>query len=265
MRIMNKFLSLALSSAIVLGCGAAASADTTRYAINSVNFPDAEFRALIQKDFDANNDGWLDYSERTRESYEITGSKIRSIEGINLLNLKQLMIRRCRVDEIDLSTNRTIEHLLVFSCNRLTDFIGSAFMKNIELDLCEYLQNVDLTYCRNVEILSLVHDENLEGTLNLSMLSNLQDFTLYQTQVSDIRFNRNAIFKQALISGSNIKNLDISNNLDLNSSFSFILATGGNLASLRVSGEVLNLLWNHRKPDNTGYLYQTQDQYISIG
>ena len=264
MKIFKKLLSVALASAIVAGCGALVNADT-KYAIDSNNFPDPVFRQYVKTEFDSNKDGYLDYKEQhSRTSINLSCLDIESIKGIELLYVNQLTMLEIPVSEVDLTRSRSITKVMIFSCNMLRSFKGYVYQNHVEIAMCDYLKTVDVSSCTYLKKLTLVRNRRL-ASLDLSENKYLKEIQLNSDiKLTSVKFNDEARIEYLDIEDSPVTGLDVSKVFDLKTTHTFILSTDGELRSLRVSGTVLNFLWNHRKPDHTGYEYRTKDQYILI-
>ena len=88
MKILTKMMSAALSTVIVLGCGASLQADTSLKI--STTFPDAGMQKVINY-YDTNKDGYLSSTEnssiKTLNS-KIVSANVKSLSGGTLCELR---------------------------------------------------------------------------------------------------------------------------------------------------------------------------------
>ena len=264
MNITRKLVSLALSVMVVAGCGAIVNADTTKIAIDSKNFPDTYFRQYVSTTFDTNKDGYLNSKEvSSQELINLTDSDAESLKGIEYLKADKLFILESGVSEIDL-TDATISEVVILCCNRLTSFKGGPAQTSIEISWCKYIKNVDVSKCRYLDKLQFARNERL-GNVDISRNRFLTDLTITECdKITSINFNDYATIKNLYICKTSITNLDLSKVLSPKTIKSIDIRTGGKLRTTWYSGEMLNFLWNHRRPNGCGYYYLSDNVYINI-
>lgn len=142
-------------------------------AIDATNFPDEEFRTIVQEQFDYNYDGSLDEDEiRAATVLDISNSSVCDITGIEYLMcleelncsytylttidlsrntmLKILNCRQAQLTSLDLSKNTELEQLSCgFNALRELDLSRNTALRILECEFCG-LRELDLSH--NVEL-----------------------------------------------------------------------------------------------------------------
>ncbi len=131
-----------------------------------VNIPDANFKAKLLADYDANADGEIQQSEA--ESIQFLGlgpGNITDLTGIqSLTNLITLDCSENQITSLDLSGLTNLQHLGCWD-NQIT--------------------SINLTGCVNLKVLQCGNNL-ISGTLDLSNLQYLEDLTCYNNLITSL-------------------------------------------------------------------------------
>ena len=259
MKLVRKLVSLALSVMVVAGCGAIVNADTTRFKIDSNNFPDDSFRKYVSTKFDTNKNGYLDSSERYSQTYVyLDGSDAKSIEGIEILNVSRLVIFSSDVKAVDLTDTTSITNVVIYNCPDLTSFKGNSYQKLVEISFCKNLDKIDVTKCLYLNELNIFENPKLTG-LNLS--KNKYITTLRVTDckgITSISFNSTARFRKLDICGTSITHMDLSDVVNLKT-IKYLQITFVGKYQFSFLTDMYNLLQISRTGNNGITLFYTSD------
>lgn len=142
-----------------------------KVALNSTNFPDANFRSYLYYTFDSDRDNYIDANEV--EELRIYDQEISTLKGIEFFsNLEMLACGRNKIKSVDLSKNTNLKQLYIFD-NQLTSLNVS---KNTKLWLinCKNNQLTKLDVSSNTQLMTLYCDGNKLTSLNVSKNSKLE-------------------------------------------------------------------------------------------
>ncbi len=232
--------------------------------INETNFPDANFRKYVAKNFDKDGDGVLS-AEEIETVTEITlfdhiiHSKIEvsDLKGIEYFtNLELLDCHTQNLKELDLSRNTSLKAL---DCreNQLTtlDLSNNTALTSLK---CDNNQLTELDLSNNTELLMLYCNENQLTTLNVSkntMLNrlecnknklttidtsnntNLQTLMCDENQLTTIDISNNTLLDSLRCNQNQLKTIDISKNEELD----FLKCNNNQLTSIDTHGRSLSL------------------------
>ena len=209
--------ALCLLPALALAEGAA---DVT---IDPTNFPDANFRAYVAKNFDTDKDNCLTPEELAAvKSMRLIGKSIGDLTGIeHFTALTKLLCQKNQLTSLDLSKNTALEEL---DCgdNQLTSLDVSANTALKQL------------YCMN----------NPLTALDVSANTALTDLNCINTQRASLDVSANTALTSLLCGDNQLTSLDVSKNTALTS----LRCAKNQLASLDVSKntalEDLDFRWN---------------------
>ena len=163
-------LILCLSLVIVLNTPAQAADGV---AINSTNFPDANFRSYVSSNFDSDKDGVLSESEIAAATYmDVSGKDIGSLTGVGFFTaLVNLHCAKNRLESLDLRNNTALQRIDCYG-NDLESLRLGSMPKLIHLDCGDNgLEDVHVEQCpalegltcnkNNIRSLDLTHNPEL--------------------------------------------------------------------------------------------------------
>lgn len=226
----KKCISLLVSLVLVLGSlsiGCLAYGEDL-IEINDVRFPDVTFRQLIKKQYDTNNNGFLDASELTASKTtsmpistyyedlfgENAEETIEDLTGIEYFtNVKRLTISGVGLKKLDLSKNK---NLTFVNCaeNQLTSItVGS--LPNLNQFNCfgNALTSLNISGCPNLVLLNA--SSNKLSSINLTSNTNLSTLALYQNELSSLDLRVNTKLNNLSCVYNHIAELDLSANTNL--------------------------------------------------
>ncbi len=141
----------------------------------NVRFPDPFLAEYIQKNYDTDDSGYLDYWEMTniRELNLSSSLKISSLQGIEYLeelksltvncrvksldvsknsNLKELNCSSGAITELDLSANTALEKLVLYYADiKSLDLSANTALKKLNLQSLDEMKSIDISNCASLE------------------------------------------------------------------------------------------------------------------
>ncbi len=221
----KKVISSLIAAAMLIGSlsfGCLAFAEDL-VSINETNFPDKNFRSIIMQVYDANSNGFLEASERSRSvmtlaayAEEICGedATIDNLQGIEYFpNLTKLYCSGIGLNALDLSKNTNLTYVSA-SGNRLASVTLGNQQKLSNLDLsANELTSVDLSGCPNLTTLECF--SNSLTALDVSMLGNLSLLHCQQNKLTALNLKNNPMLTNLYCSNNNLWELDLSANTNL--------------------------------------------------
>ncbi len=240
MKLKYKILLGGLALSIIVGALpmiSTAAYASTNIDINESNFPDPEFRAYVEREFDTAADGVLSSDEITKANHmSLLGeTKITDLTGIeHLTALKYLNAINTGITKIDVSNNLALQDLrLSYSGITSLDVSENSMLKNLNtsntgitsLDVSNNHALEEL-YTSNTGITSLDVSKNPAlkalstsntGITKLDLRNNtaLETLTTLNTKLTEIDVTKNPALKLLFISYTGITSLDVSNNPEL--------------------------------------------------
>ena len=173
-----------------------AAADTESVEINETNFPDAVFRAYVEREFDKDGDGKLSGSEVAGKDKIYTnqmGGTVNSLKGIEFFpDLDHLACDKSGITELNLKENKKLR-LLSCSDTALT-----------ELDVSHNPLLQDITFT-NSKITSL----------DVSRNTNLKALLCWDTPIASVNFGEITGLTCIMCQRTNLESLDVSRFADL--------------------------------------------------
>lgn len=191
--------------------------------INNTNFTDDNFRTIISRAYDENNDGFLNTEERnlsvmTLAAYveEICGedATIENLKGIEFFpNLRKLYCAGIGLTSLDVSSNTKLV-LLSASGNNLTD-ITLGTQNNLEnLDVsANDLTSLSLATCPNITNLQCY--SNALTRIDVSVLPRLEIFYCQQNSLATLNLKSNQALTKLHCAHNCLWELDLSANTNL--------------------------------------------------
>jgi len=199
-------------------------------AINSTNFPDANFRAYVAEDLDRDGDGALSNEEIRRTTYvSVSNEGISSLKGIEYLTaLDSLYCSDNKLTSLNLSGNPLLTSL---SCdyNQLTslDVSGNSELYSLS---CAGNRLTSLNVRQNLALESLTCSENKLSALDVTRNRSLRYLYCEYNQLTALDVRQNTGLWYLHCSKNNLKSLDVSANTDL----SHLGCYGNQLTALNV-------------------------------
>ena len=214
---------LALCAALCLLPALALAEGAADVAIDPTNFPDANFRAYVAKNFDTDNDDRLTPEELAAvKSMRLIGKSIGDLKGIeHFTALTELDCRRNQLTSLDLSKNTALQ---VLDCGD------------------NQLASLDVS--KNLALKELYCSGNPLTALDVSANTALTDLNCINTQRTSLDVSKNTALTSLLCGDNQLTSLDVSKNTALTS----LRCAKNQLASLDVSNnnalEDLDFRWN---------------------
>ena len=177
-------------------------------AINETNFPDANFRAIVNG-YDTNNDGLLSAEEASITEIDCQNKGIADLAGIeHFTGLKKLFCGNNSLTSLDIGQNTGLEQLY-----------------------CENNQLGTLDLSNKPALWDLVCFNNQLETLNVSSNPALLNFHCNDNQLSSLDLSQNPALWQLNCKNNKLSSLDLSNNTVLEN----LYCSNNELTSLNVS------------------------------
>ena len=246
MKTAKRILALVLALVLCLGLAPLLpQAEAASIAVNSANFPDANFRSYVASNFDTNHDGYLSDAERAAvTSIDVSNRNIANMKGIEYFSaVTYLSCSGNSFTELDLlNTNPSIESLYCYNNTKLTSLEVSGHDALTVLDVSGCTALTDLG-CVNCDLISL----NVKNCTDLqylecdsSRLTNLDVQTcpalmvlsVYNNKLTSLNLCQNPELWFLNCEHNQLKTLDVSGNPELQ----LLYCTDNQLTSLDFSG-----------------------------
>lgn len=233
----KKLLSILLCLVMVVGLLPTAVLAADEVAINETNFPDANFRSYVQKEFDKNGDKKLSSAEiATVKKIQANAMGIKSLDGVGFFTaLETLQCWDNKLTELDVSKNTKLTSL---SCsgNKLTELDVS---KNTELTrlYCgsNKLTALDVSKNAKLEMLDCESDSSYSymqlTELDVSQNTALKKLNCYGVKMKELNVSGCTALEELDCGGNRLTALDVSENTNL----TILRCNSNNLAELDVS------------------------------
>ncbi len=227
-RLLSLFLALVMLFGVVSALGATAMAADV--AINSMNFPDANFRTFVKK-YDTNSNGNLSAAELAAvKSMYCFQSNFASLKGIeHFTALKYLDVSYNKLTSLDVSHNTALTRI---DCreNKLTSLDVSRHTALTVL-WCSGNKLTSLDVSRNTALTELWCGSNKLTSLDVSRNTALTAFRCFNNQLTSLDVSRNTALTSLDCADNKLTSLDVSRNTALTE----LLCYGNQLTSLNVS------------------------------
>lgn len=263
--IFKKLMSIAITTAVILGCGATINAASSDYNIDET-FPDQALNEFVRKHFDLNSDGYLDSSEISEAGYKQKSGErsltilsyddeIECLDGLEIFtSCSSLHLYGGKMKKLDL-TNLPFESVQVESLPDLKTFVCGKNQTFVYINNCPELKNTFFNYAYNLKKLYIFSCPALTGSIYLDNCSNMTDFSAHDSGISEIVFNENAEIFSLWVINCPLAFLDMRGPRML---YEFIIQTNGKAeTSMTVGSRMLDFLWNMRRPDGRGFEYNS--------
>ena len=220
-----------------------------KIAIDSKNFPDANFRNLLKTySTDGKTLSESDIAKITalgvKESEKTIFEKVTNLSGIEYLtSLRELNIEgNTKITALDLSQNDSLIQLDAGHCTKLASVKLPADITTVHLSNTAISE---LDTSAMTELLELAVSGTKLTSLDVSKNTKLENLSIVYTGINSIDLTANTELKELYVSGCDLTKLDVSKNTKLLTLF----AGNCNLTSLDVSNNTeltwLNVSKNH--------------------
>ena len=183
-------------------------------AIDNTNFPDANFRTVVEN-FDTNKDSSLSDTEIAAvEEIDCSRKGITNLKGIEYFTaLRLLKCNRNQLTTLDVDKNTALEKLYC-SNNKLTSLDVS---KNISLTAleCDYNQLTSLDVSKNTALTHLDCQNNKLISLDVSKNTALNKMWCRENQLTALDVSKNTALKGLWCGKNQLTALDVSKNIAL--------------------------------------------------
>ena len=184
-------------------------------AINSTNFPDANFRAYVAEELDRDGDRALSSEEIRRTTYiSVDNKNISSLKGIEFLTaLDTLFCYENNLTSLNLSGNKLLTSLYCDD-NQLTSLNVSGNTELCDLS-CVGNQLTSLNVRQNLALEYLNCSENKLTSLDVTRNKSLQYLYCEYNQLTSLNVLQNTRLWYLYCNKNKLKSLDVSANTDL--------------------------------------------------
>lgn len=223
-------------------------------AINSKNFPDANFRKYISTNIDqkvnGERDGYLTKKERLAvKSIECYEREIKNLKGIELFtNLQYLNCYDNKISNLDVNKNRKLTALNCYY-NKISNLDVS---KNEALEklVCGGNNLSELDVSKNLKLMVVNCSDNKISSLDVSKNKALEVLVCGGNNLSELNVSKNAALRSLICYENSLSVLDVSNNSVLERLYCY----NNNLSVLDVS--------NNPKLDRYEFYYDDNVEII---
>ena len=179
-------------------------------AIDNTNFPDANFRTIVE-DFDTNNDSSLSDTEIAAvKKINCFRKRITNLKGIEYFtSLNNLWCAENKLTALDVSKNTALTELYC-SRNQLTTLDVSKNTALTDLD-CVYTQLTTLDVSKNTALTYLSCGYNQLTTLDVSKNTALTHLSCCNNQLTTLDVSKNTALTELSCDNNQLTSLDVSN------------------------------------------------------
>ena len=183
-------------------------------AIDDTNFPDANFRTVVEN-FDTNKDSSLSDTEIAAvEEIDCSRKGITNLKGIEYFTaLRLLKCNRNQLTTLDVDKNTALEKLYC-SNNKLTSLDVSKNISLTELE-CDYNQLTSLDVSKNTALTHLDCQNNKLISLDVSKNTALNKMWCRENQLTALDVSKNTALKGLWCGKNQLTALDVSKNIAL--------------------------------------------------
>ena len=203
-----------LLAAVILFPATAKAADV---AINSTNFPDENFRALVEdEEIDTNQDGKLSAAEiKAVQELYVWSSEIVSLKGVEFFtNLRELYCANNKIKKLDVLSSLNKLEILDCSENKLTklDVSNMAFLERLN---CSDNILTSLNVTKNTALKRLVYFENEITSLDVSKNTKLELLNCEDNELTTLVVTKNPELRAIVCGENEITALNVTKNPEL--------------------------------------------------
>ena len=215
------------------------NAESDKITIDSVLFPDANFRRFVSEKIDTDGDGYLSRAEiLSVKNISISNQTMENLTGLSVfdklmiislvnINLKSIDVSENRnitninindnfeLKELDVSNNRKLLSILLKNCNvGKLDISNNHKLKRLSASN-NGLSEVNLENNPKIEYLEL--DDNDIREIDVSNLKSLYIFNCQNNPITSLNVDNNINLQQLICQGCSLPTLNVSNNVNLES------------------------------------------------
>ena len=195
---------------LLLALVTAVSAAAADVAINTVNFPDDNFREYVEETFDTDGDGGLS-SDEIDEATEIrvSASDISDLKGIEYFTaLRELWCGSNYLTSLDLSSNTALKALYCYG-NELTSLDVSKNTALTDFNCGENrLKSLDVS--KNTALTYIGCENNLLTSLDVGSNTELTELRCYSNKLKKLDISKNKKLSILLCNYNSFSSLDVS-------------------------------------------------------
>ncbi|NLJ71207.1 MAG: LPXTG cell wall anchor domain-containing protein [Clostridiaceae bacterium] len=269
------FLVFLIALSFLLNIGKPVHAAEGDVIINETNFPDANFRSIVEQ-YDTDGDKILQVNELSvitvidcKGGLVADEQKIADLKGIeHFTALEELNCSYNKLTSLDVSKNAALQNLICdFNQLTLLDISKNAALQNL---ICRYNQLVSLDVSNNSALQYLDCDSNQLSLLDVSNNAALQYLDCSSNQLTSIDVSNNVALLDLYCSNNQLSSLDVSKNVTLQN----LNCSNNQIVSLDISqNAALEHLSCHRnqltsldisKNNALAYLYCANNQLSSL-
>ena len=216
-------------------------------AIDNTNFPDANFRTIVE-DFDTNNDSSLSDTEIAAvKKINCFRKRITNLKGIEYFtSLDNLWCAENKLTALDVSKNTALTDLYC-SRNQLTTLDVSKNTALTDLD-CGYNQLTTLDVSKNTALTELECGYNQLTTLDVSKNTALTYLSCDNNQLTTLDVSKNTALIELRCHNNQLTTLDVSKNTALinlscdNNQLTSLDVSNTNMKDLYCSGNIYQII-----------------------
>ena len=215
----NKSILITIAAIIVLllfFLPVNASAESFTIELNSINFPDENFKKAIEEQYpNYTKDTILTKDELDKiSSLDVSMYAIQNLKGIEFFtNLKYLNASVNNLKELDLRENAKLRTLDLSNSQLLHSLYLPNSIENLYLDFNSDLRNLDISNLTELKILSA--EDVPFKQVQLENLTQLILLNLYNTGLTKIDVSKNINLEYLNVASNNLTTLDVSNDGEL--------------------------------------------------
>ncbi len=228
--------------------GASYSTDCSGIVINSINFPDANFRAIVGgSTIDKNNNGVLSDSEiQAVTNLDVSSKNISDLKGIEYFTaLTRLNCRTNQLTGLDVSKNTALTRLDCYT-NSLTSLDVSKNTALTRLD-CYTNSLTSLDVSKNTALKELRCNNNQLTSLDVSKNTALTRLDCYINSLTSLDVSKNTALTRLNCRNNQLTGLDVSKNTAL----TYLNCRINQLTSLNVKNGQNTILTTFNATSNT--------------
>lgn len=234
MKRLTGILAVIITAAVLMPClGNIPVMAAGGVAINSTNFPDANFRSVISgRDYDQNGNGYLDNNEISKTlNIRCEGKNISSLKGIEFFtSLQGLWCKENNISSLDVSKNTDLRGIWC-SDNALTSLDLSKNTKLVWV-YCYNCKITSLDFSKNPDMAYIECNSNPLKSLNVSSNSELEHLMCGDCGLTSLNLSGNPKLTHLDAFNNKLTKLDVSKNTKL---IRLNIWSNKNLGSINIS------------------------------
>lgn len=238
--------------------------------VNEKNFPDANFRSYVSKNFDKDSDGILSEEEISAvTSIDVFYCGISSLKGIEFFTELTYLDagKNPNLTSLDISANTKLADLNLSQCNLTSlDISANTNLENMNISRCN-LTSLDIS--ANTKLKRLYCQVNSISSLNTSNNKELEILCCWQNSLKSLDLTNNTELTELDCYNNSIPSLDLTKNTKLTyvEADNETVITGYNVSKTDLSVSGFNNTTSYvsgPKGHLTGSCVVTEKSYIDI-